>query len=117
MIILGNVFDDNPFIDFISAALPWVLLGLMVLFAILYLNKENDKQRDELIICKSISTAFALQALSSKDEIVEAMYQFLRDKSKENANIKPEDYSILFSEKQSQTECYTGHIHRSRKKK
>lgn len=43
MIILGNVFDDNPFIDFISAALPWVLLGLMVLFAILYLNKENDK--------------------------------------------------------------------------
>ena len=42
MIILGNVFDDNPLIDFISAALPWVLLGLMVLFAILYLNKEND---------------------------------------------------------------------------
>ena len=42
MIILGNVFDDNPFIDFISATLPWVLLGLMVLFAILYLNKEND---------------------------------------------------------------------------
>ena len=41
MIILGNVFDGNPFIDFISAALPWVLLGLMVLFAILYLNKEN----------------------------------------------------------------------------
>ena len=36
---------------------------------------------------------------SSKDEIVEAMYQSLRDKSKENANIKPVDYSILFSEK------------------
>ena len=36
MIILGNVFDGNPFIDFISATLPWVLLGLMVLFAILY---------------------------------------------------------------------------------
>ena len=36
---------------------------------------------------------------SSKDEIVEAMYQFLRDKSKENANIKPVDYSIIFSEK------------------
>lgn len=33
---------------------------------------------------------------SSKDEIVEAMYQFLRDKSKENANIKPVDYSSLF---------------------
>ena len=41
MIILGNVFDGNPFIDFISAALPWVLLGLMVLFAILYLNKHQ----------------------------------------------------------------------------
>lgn len=36
---------------------------------------------------------------SSKDEIVETMYQFLRDKSKENANIKPVDYSILFSGK------------------
>ncbi len=36
MIILGNVFDGNPFIDFISDALPWILLGLMVLFAILY---------------------------------------------------------------------------------
>ena len=57
MIILGNVFDDNPFIDFISAALPWVLLGLMVLFAILYLNKENDNWRDELIVCKSMITA------------------------------------------------------------
>ncbi|MCI5952755.1 MAG: TetR/AcrR family transcriptional regulator [Anaerostipes sp.] len=33
---------------------------------------------------------------SSKDEIVEAMYQFLRDRSKENANIKPVDYSSLF---------------------
>ena len=42
MIILGNVFDGNPFIDFISAALPWVLLGLMVLFAILYLNKFDN---------------------------------------------------------------------------
>ena len=36
---------------------------------------------------------------SSKDEIVETLYQFLRDKSKENANIKPVDYSILFSGK------------------
>lgn len=44
-IVIGAVMiilDDNPFIDFISAALPWVLLGLMMLFAILYLNKEND---------------------------------------------------------------------------
>ena len=42
LIILGNIFDGNPLIDFISAALPWVLLGLMILFAILYLNKENE---------------------------------------------------------------------------
>ena len=42
MIMLGNVFDGNPFIDFISAALLWVLLGLMVLFAILYLNKFDN---------------------------------------------------------------------------
>lgn len=33
---------------------------------------------------------------SSKEEIVEAMYQFLRERSKENANIKPVDYSSLF---------------------
>ena len=42
LIILCNVFDNNPFIDFIVAALPWILLGLMILFAILYLNKENE---------------------------------------------------------------------------
>ena len=30
---------------------------------------------------------------SSKDEIVEAMYQFLREQSKKNANIKPVDFS------------------------
>lgn len=42
LIILGNIFDGNPLIDFISAALPWVLLGLMILFSILYLNKENE---------------------------------------------------------------------------
>lgn len=33
---------------------------------------------------------------SSKDEIIEAMYQFLREQSKEKANIKPMDYSTLF---------------------
>ena len=33
---------------------------------------------------------------SSKDEIVEAMYQFLREQSKKNANIKPVDFSQLF---------------------
>ena len=32
----------------------------------------------------------------SKDEIVEAMYQFLRQQAKEKANIKPMDYSTFF---------------------
>lgn len=41
MIILGRVFKGNPLIDFINGALPWVLLGLMFLFAILYLNKDR----------------------------------------------------------------------------
>ena len=36
---------------------------------------------------------------SSKDEIVEAMYQFLREQSKKNANIKPVDFSQLFQGK------------------
>ena len=43
VIILGNIFEDNPVIDFINGALPWILLGLMLLFAMLYLNKENRK--------------------------------------------------------------------------
>lgn len=32
----------------------------------------------------------------SKDEIVEAMYQFFRQQAKEKANIKPMDYSTFF---------------------
>lgn len=43
VIILGNIFEGNPVIDFINGALPWVLLGLMLLFAMLYLNKEENK--------------------------------------------------------------------------
>ena len=35
----------------------------------------------------------------SKDEIVEAMYQFLRQQAKEKANIKPMDYSTFFAGK------------------
>ena len=38
-------FEGNPLIDFMNGALPWVLLGLMLLLAILYLNKEEkDKE-------------------------------------------------------------------------
>ena len=45
LIILGEILEGNPFIDFMNGALPWVLLGLMFLFAILYLNKgEKDKE-------------------------------------------------------------------------
>ena len=43
--ILGEIIEGNPFIDFMNGALPWILLGLMLLFAILYLNKEEkDKE-------------------------------------------------------------------------
>ena len=41
LIILGEIFEGNPLIDFMNGALPWVLLGLMLLLAILYLNKEE----------------------------------------------------------------------------
>lgn len=33
---------------------------------------------------------------ASKEEIVEAMYEFLRKQAKEKSNIKPIDYSVLF---------------------
>lgn len=41
LLILGEILEGNPFIDFMNGALPWVLLGLMFLFAILYNNKEE----------------------------------------------------------------------------
>ncbi len=43
LIILGEIFKGNPFIDFMNGALPWILLGLMILSAILYLNKEEKE--------------------------------------------------------------------------
>ncbi len=42
---------------------------------------------------------------SSKDEIVEAMYQFLREQSKKNANIKPVDFSSFFKGKLHMKYC------------
>ena len=45
LIILGEIIEGNPFIDFMNGALPWVLLGLMFLFAILYLNKEEKEKK------------------------------------------------------------------------
>lgn len=47
---------------------------------------------------------------SSKDEIVEAMYQFLREQSKKKANIKPVDYSELFIGKTAY-EVLVGAVH------
>lgn len=38
-------------------------------------------------------------AFKSKDEIVEAMYQFLRQQAKEKTNIKPMDYNTFFEGK------------------
>lgn len=43
LIILGELLEGNPLIDFINGALPWVLLGLMLLSAFLYLNTEEKK--------------------------------------------------------------------------
>lgn len=45
MLVLGNIFEGNPVIDFLNGALPWVLLALMFLFAILYLNKVEKKNK------------------------------------------------------------------------
>ena len=50
---------------------------------------------------------------SSKDEIVEAMYQFLREQSKKNANIKPVDFSQLFQGKTA----YEGYVNMNHQEK
>lgn len=44
ILILDNVFEGNPIIEFLSGATPWVLLGLTFLFWILSLNKQNTKE-------------------------------------------------------------------------
>ena len=41
LMILGEIFEGNPVVDFVSGALPWVLRGVMFLSAILYLNQEE----------------------------------------------------------------------------
>ena len=43
MLVLGNVFDGNPIIEFLEGATPWVMLGLTFLFWIMSLNKEEAK--------------------------------------------------------------------------
>lgn len=43
ILTLGELFEGNPVIDFLNGATPWVLLGLAFLFAILQLNKLEEK--------------------------------------------------------------------------
>ena len=42
ILVLGELFEGNPVIDFLSGAAPWILLGLAFLFAILYLDKQKE---------------------------------------------------------------------------
>ena len=43
LLVLGNVFDGNPVIEFLGGATPWVMLGLTFLFWIMSLNKEEAR--------------------------------------------------------------------------
>ena len=40
---LSNIFEGNPVMEFLSGAIPWILLGLTYLFWILSLNKQSAK--------------------------------------------------------------------------
>lgn len=42
ILVLEELFDSNPVIDFLKGAAPWVLLGLSFLFAFLYLDKQEE---------------------------------------------------------------------------
>lgn len=43
ILTLGNVFEGNPVMEFLSGAIPWIMLGLTFLFWILSLNKQRTK--------------------------------------------------------------------------
>lgn len=43
ILTLGNVFEGNPVMEFLSGAIPWIMLGLTFLFWILSLNKQSTK--------------------------------------------------------------------------
>lgn len=43
LLILGDLWDGNPVIDFLNGALPWVFLGVMTLSAILYLQPDEKQ--------------------------------------------------------------------------
>lgn len=42
LLVLGAIFKGNQVIDFLNGAVPWILLGLAFLFAILYLDKQKE---------------------------------------------------------------------------
>ena len=64
-----------------------------------YTKNRKTGQLDLLWGCLLYTSNSLYKHFSSKDEIVEAMYQFLREQSKKNANIKPVDFSQLFQGK------------------
>lgn len=43
ILILSNIFEGNPVMEFLSGAMPWILLGLTFLFWILSLNRQKAK--------------------------------------------------------------------------
>lgn len=43
ILTLGNVFEGNPVMEFLSGAIPWIMLGLTFLFWILSLDKQSTK--------------------------------------------------------------------------
>ncbi len=43
ILALANIFEGNPIIEFLSGAIPWILLGLTFLFWIMSLNKQDTK--------------------------------------------------------------------------
>lgn len=43
VLILGNVLEGSPIVDFLSGAIPWILLGLTFLLWMLSLNREEQR--------------------------------------------------------------------------
>lgn len=42
LVTLGAFFEGNPVIEFLRGAIPWILLGVALLLALLYLDKQGD---------------------------------------------------------------------------
>lgn len=48
MMILGQIFEGNPAIEFINGALPWVLLGILFLMSFIYFDSAQPDQHDQI---------------------------------------------------------------------